>query len=208
MRLEIPTPAGAAVAEIDRPRTSPIAWLVLTHGAGGGVDTPDVSAVRAAALKAGIVVVRLTQPYRVAGRSTPSAPAKQDEAWLAAIAVLRRRKLLAGLPLVTGGRSNGARVACRTAVAAGAVAVVAMAFPVHPPGRPELSRLAELDEAGVPVLVIQGDRDPFGMPPPKRGRRMHVINGADHSLKRELPAIGSAVASFVTSQAARAAAAS
>lgn len=208
MRVEIPTPAGAAVAEIDRPRTPPIAWLVLTHGAGGGVDTADVSAVRAAALKAGIVVVRLTQPYRVAGRSTPSAPAKQDEAWLAAIAVLRRRKLLAGLPLVTGGRSNGARVACRTAAAAGAVAVVAMAFPVHPPGRPELSRLAELDEAGVPVLVIQGDRDPFGMPPPRRGRRMHVINGADHSLKRELPAIGSAVARFVTSQAARAAAAS
>jgi predicted alpha/beta-hydrolase family hydrolase len=209
MRVEIATPSGAAVAEIDRPRTSPpVAWLVLTHGAGGGVDSADVSAVRSAALKAGIAVVRLTQPYRVAGRSSPSAPAKQDEAWLAAIAALRRRKLLAPLPLVTGGRSNGARVACRTAVASGAVAVVALAFPMHPPGRPELSRLAELDDAGVPVLVIQGDRDPFGLPPPKRGRELHVINGAGHSLNRELPAIAAAVTRFVTSQAARTASAS
>ena len=204
MRVEIATPSGAAVAEIDRPRTPPVAWLVLTHGAGGGVDSADVSAVRTAALKAGIVVVRLTQPYRVAGRSSPTAPAKQDEAWLAAIAALRRRKMLAGLPLVTGGRSNGARVACRTAVASGAVGVVALAFPLHPPGRPELSRLDELDGAGVPVLVVQGDRDPFGMPPPALGRELRVINGATHSLKRELPAIAAAVTSFVTSVAARA----
>jgi uncharacterized protein len=208
MRIEISTPSGAAVAEIDRPRASPIAWLVLTHGAGGGVDSADVSAVRSAALKAGIVVVRLTQPYRVAGRSSPSAPAKQDEAWVAAIVALRRRKMLAGLPLVTGGRSNGARVACRTAVASGAVGVVALAFPVHPPGRSELSRLNELDETGVPVLVIQGDRDPFGMPPPALGRELRVINGADHSLRRELPAIAAAVTRFVTSQAARAGTAS
>jgi predicted alpha/beta-hydrolase family hydrolase len=208
MRVEIPTPSGAAVAQIDRPRTPPIACLVLTHGAGGGVESADVSAVRAAALKVGITVVRLTQPYRVAGRSSPSAPAKQDEAWLAAIAALRKRKALAGLPLVTGGRSNGARVACRTAVASGAVGVVALAFPVHPPGKPELSRIAELDQAGVPVLVLQGDRDPFGMPPPKRGRELHVINGADHSLKRGLPAIAAAVTRFVTAQATRATAAS
>lgn len=204
MRAEIATPSGAAVAEIDRPRTPPTALLVLTHGAGGGVETADISAIRAAALKAGIAVVRLTQPYRVAGRSAPSTPAKQDEAWLAAIASLRRRKMLATLPLVVGGRSNGARVACRTAVASGAIGVVALAFPVHPPGRPELSRLSELDEAGVPVLVIQGDRDPFGLPPPRYGRQLHVINGADHALRRELPAIASAVTRFVTSVAARA----
>jgi hypothetical protein len=204
MRVEIGTPSGPAIAEIDRPSSPPVAWLVLTHGAGGGVESADISAVRSAALKAGIAVVRLTQPYRVAGRSSPSAPAKQDEAWLAAIAALRRRKMFAGLPLVAGGRSNGARVACRTAVASGAVGVVALAFPVHPPGRPELSRLPELDGAGTPVLVIQGDRDPFGMPPPKRGRQLHVINGADHSLKRELPAIAAAVTRFVTSVAARA----
>jgi len=204
MRVEIPTPSGAAVAEIDRPRTPAAALLVLTHGAGAGVDSADVSAVRGAALKAGIAVVRLTQPYRVAGRSAPPAATKQDEAWLAAIAALRRRKALAGLPMVTGGRSNGARVACRTAVASGAIGVVALAFPLHPPGRPELSRLAELDEAGVPVLIVQGDRDPFGMPPPALGRELRVINGATHSLKRELPAIGAAVTRFVTSVAARA----
>jgi predicted alpha/beta-hydrolase family hydrolase len=204
MRVEIATPSGAALAEIDRPRTPATACLVLTHGAGAGVDSADNSAVRAAALKAGIAVVRLTQPYRVAGRSAPNAPAKQDEAWLAAINALRKRKTLAALPFITGGRSNGARVACRTAVASGAVGVVALAFPVHPPGKPELSRIAELDEAGVPVLVVQGDRDPFGMPPPKRGRQLHVINGADHSLKRELPAIATAVTRFVTSVAARA----
>jgi predicted alpha/beta-hydrolase family hydrolase len=204
MRVEIATPSGPAVAEIDRPRTPATACLVLTHGAGAGVDSADISAVRAAALKAGIAVVRLTQPYRVAGRSTPPTPAKQDEAWLAAVAGLRRRKMLATLPLVTGGRPTGARVACRTAVRSGAIGVVALAFPVHPPGKPELSRLAELDQAGVPVLVVQGDRDPFGMPPPKRGRQLHVINGADHSLKRELPAIAAAVSRFVTSVAARA----
>ena len=204
MRVEIPTPSGAAVAEIDRPRTPAAALLVLTHGAGAGVDSADVSAVRGAALKAGIAVVRLTQPYRVAGRSAPPAATKQDEAWLAAIAALRKRKVLAGLPMVTGGRSNGARVACRTAVASGAIGVVALAFPLHPPGRPELSRLAELDEAGVPVLIVQGDRDPFGMPPPALGRELRVINGATHSLKRELPAIGAAVTRFVTSVAARA----
>lgn len=204
MRVEIATPSGPAVAEIDRPKGQPVALLVLTHGAGGGVDTADVSAIRTAALKVGIAVVRLTQPYRVAGRRSPSAPAKQDEAWLAAVAALRRRKPLAALPLVVGGRSNGARVACRTAQAAGAVAVVALAFPVHPPGKPELSRLAELDSAGVPVLVIQGDRDPFGMPPPAVGRELRVINGADHALRRELPAIAAAVTRFVTSVAARA----
>jgi len=197
MRAEIRTPAGPAMAEIDRPREPARALLVLTHGAGGGVESTDLVAIRGAAVKSGIAVVRLTQPYRVAGRSSPAAPAKQDEAWLAAIAALRRRKALAGLPLVVGGRSNGARVACRTAVASGAAAVVALAFPVHPPGRPENSRLPELDGAGVPVLVVQGDRDPFGMPPPGSDREVVVIEGADHSLKREVPRIAQAVVAFV-----------
>ena len=197
MRAEIRTPAGPAVAEIDRPREPARALLVLTHGAGGGVESSDLVAIRGAAVKSGIAVVRLIQPYRVAGRSSPAAPAKQDEAWLAAIAALRRRKALAGLPLVVGGRSNGARVACRTAVASGAAAVVALAFPVHPPGRPENSRLPELDGAGVPVLVVQGDRDPFGMPPPGPDREVVVIEGADHSLKREVPRVAQAVVAFV-----------
>jgi predicted alpha/beta-hydrolase family hydrolase len=204
MHLEISTPAGSALLDVDRPSGPARALLVLTHGAGGGVDSVDVTAVRTGALKAGIAVARLTQPYRVAGRRSPAAPDKQDEAWLAAIAGLRRRKQLADLPLVTGGRSNGARVACRTAVASGAVGVVALAFPLHPPGRPELSRIAELDAAGVPVLVVQGDRDPFGMPPSAADREVLVITGADHSLKRGLPEIAAAVTGFVTSVAARA----
>jgi uncharacterized protein len=197
MRIEIATPSGPALADVDRPRGTPRALLVLTHGAGGGVDTADISAVRGAALKAGIAVVLLTQPYRVSGRSSPSAPTKQDEAWLAAIATLRRRRGLGVLPLIVGGRSNGARVACRTAVASGAVGVVALAFPLHPPGRPELSRLAELEGAGVPTLVVQGDRDPFGMPPPGRGREIVVIAGAGHSLNRELATVSTVVTQFV-----------
>ncbi len=204
MKIEIATPSGPALAEIDRPRDAARALLVLTHGAGGGVASADIDAVRGAALKSDIAVVRLTQPYRVAGRTSPAAPAKQDEAWLAAVATLRRRRALAALPLVVGGRSNGARVACRTAVASDAVAVVALAFPLHPPGRPELTRIAELDGAGVPVLVVQGGRDPFGMPPPGPNREIVVIPGADHSLKRELGRVADVVTGFVTSVAGRA----
>lgn len=204
MRIDIATPAGPARADIDRPRAGASALLVLTHGAGGGVETADVSAVRGAALKAGIAVARITQAYRVAGRSSPPAGPKQDESWLAAVAAIRRRRGLSELPLIVGGRSNGARVACRTALQSGAVAVVALAFPVHPPGKPELSRLAELDGAGVPVLVVQGDRDPFGMPPPAQSRELLVIPGAGHSLNRDLATIAGAVADFVTSVAHRA----
>lgn len=204
MEVTIPTLGGPAKAEIDRPRAAAGALLVLTHGAGGGVGSADLSAVRTAAVKSGIAVALLTQPYVVAGRRSPPVPEKQDQLWLAALAALRRRRALAGLPLVIGGRSNGARVACRTAAAAGAMAVVALAFPVHPPGKPEASRLTELDAAGVPVLVVQGDRDPFGMPPAGADRTIVVIEGADHSLKRGLPTVASEVVRFVTSVAARA----
>jgi predicted alpha/beta-hydrolase family hydrolase len=197
MRAEIRTPLGPAIVDIDRPREPATALLVLTHGAGGGIESTDLVAIRGAALKAGIAVVRVLQPYRVAGRSSPAAPARQDEAWLAVMAALRRRRTLAALPLVVGGRSNGARVACRTALESKAVGVVALAFPVHPPGRPENTRLPELDGAGVPVLVVQGDRDPFGMPPEGPDRELVVIAGADHSLKRELPRIAETVVKFV-----------
>ena len=204
MAADIPTFAGPATADIHRPRSAPNGLLVLTHGAGGGVDTPDLFAVRAAALKAGFAVVGLTQPYVVAGRRSPPAPEKQDEIWLAALGAVRRRRGFASLPLIVGGRSNGARVACRTALASGAVGAVALAFPVHPPGKPEASRLAELDGAGVPVLVVQGDRDPFGMPPPGPGREIVVIEGADHSLKRGLSTAADKVTRFVTSVASSA----
>lgn len=197
MRVDVPTPGGPALVDLDRPRRAASALLVLTHGAGGGVETPDLNAIRGAAVKAGIAVARVTQPYRVAGRRSPAAPAKQDEAWLAIIAALRRRRGFGAIPLVVGGRSNGARVACRTALMSGADAVVALAFPLHPPGRPEASRLDELAGAGVPTLVVQGDRDPFGMPPPGVGREIVVIPGADHGLKRDVATVASVVVAFV-----------
>ncbi|HEU5265057.1 MAG TPA: alpha/beta family hydrolase [Jatrophihabitans sp.] len=204
MRFEIATPSGPARVVLDRPAGPPAALLVLTHGAGGGVDTADVRAVCTAARVAGIVTAAVTQPYRVAGRSSPPAPGRQDDAWLAAIAGIRRRRGLSTLPLFVGGRSNGARVACRTALASGAAGVVALAFPVHPPGRPDNSRLPELDAAGVPVLVVQGDRDPFGMPAPGPDREIVVVPGADHALRRDVAAIADAVVAFVTSQIAHA----
>jgi predicted alpha/beta-hydrolase family hydrolase len=199
MRVEVSTPSGPALVDLDRPRGTPRALLVLTHGAGGAVETADLVAIRGVALKAGIAVARITQPYRVAGRRSPAAPATQDAAWLAVVTAIRRRRGFGAVPLIVGGRSNGARVACRTAVASGATGVVARAFPLHPPGRPEATRLAELDGAGVPVVVVQGDRDPFGMPPPGEGREIVVIPGADHSLKRDPAGVAAAVLAAVTS---------
>jgi hypothetical protein len=201
VQLEFATPGGPAQILLDRPR-SPIALLVLTHGASGGVGTRDVLAVRDAALAASIAVALVTQPFRVAGRRTPPAPGPQDAAWTAAISALRRRRGLAGLPLVVGGRSNGARVACRTATALHAAGVVALAFPLHPPGRPDRSRLPELELPAVPVLVVQGDRDPFGLPPDGPGRTVHIVAGADHALRRDLPQLANTVVGFVTSTVA------
>jgi predicted alpha/beta-hydrolase family hydrolase len=194
MRLEI----ADGWVDLDRPK-DPAALLLLTHGAGGGVGTRDLLAVRDAALGAGIAVGLVTQPFRVAGRRTPPQPTVQDEAWRTLVCKLRNRRGLARLPLIVGGRSNGARVACRTADELGAEAVVALAFPVHPPGRPESSRLGELDSVRTPVLVVQGDRDPFGMPPRRRGRTLVVVEGGDHNLRTHLDATAKAVVSFVTS---------
>ena len=140
---------------------------MLGHGAGGGIAARDLQAVTAAARELGFAVALVEQPYVVAGRRS-AAPAHQlDAAWLAVVEHLRAGEL-AGLPLVTGGRSSGARVACRTAAAAGAAGVLCLAFPEHPPGKPEKSRLDELDGVEVPVLVIQGQADPFGLPPGRR----------------------------------------
>lgn len=201
--LEIATAAGPARAELRRPHGAR-ALIVLTHGAGAGVGTADLIAVRDAAVAGGFAVALITQPYRAAGRRTPPKPVAQDVAWLQIVAALRKRSGLRALPLVVGGRSNGARVACRTAAAGGAVGVAALAFPLHPPGKPENSRLDELAGAGVPVLVVQGDRDPFGMPPRGRNRKVVVVAGADHGLKKDPDAVGAAVITFVTSLLARA----
>lgn len=178
----VATPAGAArVAVAAAPRAR--ATLVLGHGAGGGIEAPDLVALADALPVTGISVLRVEQPWRVAGRRVAPLPATLDLAWLAALAELS----LPG-PVFVGGRSAGARVACRTARQVGALGVVALAFPLHPPGHPERSRLAELESAGVPTLVLQGERDPFGGPeafPRKRSSPYDVraVPGADHSFR-------------------------
>jgi predicted alpha/beta-hydrolase family hydrolase len=195
--VEIQTAAGPGLADVDdMPR--PAFLLVMTHGAGGGVNTADVRATRTVALELGGAVALVTQPYRVRGARAPGSAERQDAAWLELIAALRAR--YGRIPLVQGGRSNGARVACRTAQAAGAAAVVALAFPLHPPGksgRPEYSRAGELRQAGVPVLVVNGDRDPFGVPAVTDVARLVVLNGETHSLARRPDAIAVAVTSWL-----------
>jgi len=170
---------------------------VLGHGAGGGVTAPDLVAAKEAANSAGLTVALVEQPYRVAGRRSP-APARQlDAAWTAVLVQLREDTLL-GLPIIAGGRSAGARVACRTAAEVDAVAVLCLAFPLHPPGKgddPTKSRLAELDAVQVPTLVVQGESDPFGMPPDGPGRTVVRVPG-NHSL-RDSGAVGAAVTAWL-----------
>ena len=170
---------------------------MLGHGAGGGVAAPDLLAATEAANSVGFSVALVEQPYRVAGRRSP-APARQlDEAWLAVVEQLRET-VVGQLPLVCGGRSAGARVACRTAEATHAAGVLCLAFPLHPPGRgddPAKSRLPELAAVRVPVLVVQGESDPFGMPPRGRGRKVVRVPG-DHSLRRTGP-VKNAVAAWL-----------
>jgi len=192
--LEVESPSGRARVYLhaaERPR----AGLVLGHGAGGGVEAPDLVAVREVALAEGVSVGLVEQPYRVAGRRSPAAAGQLDAAWLAVVSRLRKRELR-GLPLLVGGRSLGARVACRTAGLTDAVAVVCLAFPLRPPRRsgstPRPSRLAELDRVAVPTLVVQGTRDQFGIPPANRQRTVVEVPG-DHSLRRDLPAVAAAV---------------
>ncbi|GIJ78252.1 hypothetical protein SAMN05443287_103236 [Micromonospora phaseoli] len=176
----IETPRGPARVDLVSPADPARALLVLGHGAGGDVDAPDLLTLRDAALTAAVAVARVTQPYRVAGRRAPAPAGHLDEAWTAVLAVLRGR--CPGVPLVVGGRSSGARVACRTAAAVGAAGVLALAFPLHPPGRPERSRAGELC-TGLPTLVVNGDRDPFGVPEPGPGVRVVVRPGERHDLR-------------------------
>jgi len=169
---------------------------VLGHGAGGGVEARDLVAVAEVAQAEAVSVALVEQPYRVAGRRSPAPPGQLDAAWTAVIEHLRGAEL-EGLPLIVGGRSLGARVACRTAAATQAIAVLCLAFPVHPPGRPEKSRLEELDAVTLPTLVVQGDSDPFGMPPPAANREVVRVPG-DHGLKKDLDAVASAVAAWLS----------
>jgi len=190
--IEIETPGGPARAHL-RPADSPRGALVLGHGAGGGVTARDLTAAADVAASVGLTVALVEQPYRVAGRRSPPPAPRLDEAWTAVAARLRSGEL-AGLPLVVGGRSSGARVACRTSSATGAIGVLCLAFPLRPPRRSGTSpdRLPELDAVQVPVLVVQGERDPFGVPPAGRRRTVVVVPG-DHSLRSRLADAKSAV---------------
>jgi predicted alpha/beta-hydrolase family hydrolase len=176
----VATPSGEARLVADEPTATPRCVLVLGHGAGGGIEARDLVALAAALPARGVAVVRVEQPWRAAGRRVASPPATLDRAWFAAVPEAVRR-LGHDVPLVVGGRSAGARVACRTATALGAVGVVALAFPLHPPGRPERSRADELLGAGVPTLVVQGERDAFGSPDQlPAGPTVVAVPAADH----------------------------
>jgi uncharacterized protein len=178
----VDTPVGEARLVADEPAGTPRSVLVLGHGAGGGIEARDLLALARALPARGVAVVRMEQPWRLAGRRVATPPPQLDRAWLAAVPEAVRG--FAGAPLVLGGRSAGARVACRTATALGAAGVVALAFPLHPPGRPERSRADELLGAGVPALVVQGDRDSFGGPDQlPKGPTVVAIPGADHGFR-------------------------
>jgi uncharacterized protein len=175
----VPTPHGDARLVRDRSR-HPIATLLLGHGAGGGVESPDLAALAATLPSQGVSVIRLEQPWRVAGKRIAPRPQVLDACFVAAANALRVRS-----PLVVGGRSAGARSAARTARELGASGFLALAFPLHPPGKPERSRLEELEAVEVPTLVIQGERDAFGRPEefPPDHHELTVVPGGDHAFK-------------------------
>jgi predicted alpha/beta-hydrolase family hydrolase len=197
--VEIDTPHGPARAHL-HPVSEPRGALILGHGAGGGVEARDLVAVSEVAQEERFSVALVEQPYRVAGRRS-QAPAKQlDAAWVAVVEHLRKGEL-GGLPMVVGGRSAGARVACRTAGRTGAVAVLCLAFPLHAPGRATpaatTAREEELNAVEVPVLIVQGASDPFGMPAAAPGREVVTVPG-NHSLTKDLAAVRAATRSWLT----------
>jgi predicted alpha/beta-hydrolase family hydrolase len=208
VQIELPTslgPARITVAAAADPR----AVLWLGHGAGGGIGSADLVALAAGLPGRGITVVRHEQPWRVAGGRVAARPPLLDTGWLDSFP--RVAEVAAGLPVVTGGRSAGARVACRTAEAVGAVGVVCLGFPLHPPGRPAVSRLDELLTPAVPVLVLQGERDAFGTAADverevagRRQIRVVPVPGADHGMRilKASPITASSVADLVVARTA------
>jgi uncharacterized protein len=188
------TPHGDARVHL-HPAAEPRGALVLGHGAGGGVEAPDLIAATAAAGSQGFSVALVEQPYRVAGKRSSPAAKQLDPAWITVVEDLRANEF-EGVPLIAGGRSAGARVACRTAEATGAAAVLCLAFPLQPPARagkePSPSRQPELDAVKVPMLVVQGERDRFGMPAPGPNREVVQVQG-DHSLRGDREAIVAAI---------------
>jgi predicted alpha/beta-hydrolase family hydrolase len=197
------TPLGPARTHTTDPAGDLRGTLVLGHGAGGGVESADLLAVTTAASADGWRVVRVEQPWRVAGKRIAPAPARLDEAWRTVLDGLRADGRLTG-PLVLGGRSAGARVACRTAAEQEAAGVLALAFPLHPPGKPEKSRAAELTAVPMPLVVVQGETDAFGSPADvaavlsgQAGASVYAVPG-DHSLKRNLDVVAAAALSWLT----------
>lgn len=197
--LEIDTPQGPARVRLHT-ADEPVGALVLGHGAAGGVSTPDLVAVTAVARSEGISVALVEQPYRVAGRRAPPRAPKLDEAWTAVVEHLTEGDL-SGLPLIVGGRSAGARVACRTVPDTGAVGVLCLAFPLHAPGSSPTNaaktRQPELDAVQVPTLVVQGERDPFGMPADGPTRSVVTVPG-NHSLTTDVEAVADAVRDWLS----------
>jgi predicted alpha/beta-hydrolase family hydrolase len=196
-KLAVDTPHGRASVHL-HPTDQPRAAVVLGHGAAGGVTSGDLVAVTGVARSEGFDVALVEQPYRVAGRRAPAPVRQLDAVWTAVVDHLLEGELR-GLPLVAGGRSMGARVACRTAEATGAVGVLCLAFPLQPPrrsGAAAPSRLPELDAVSVPTLVVQGARDPFGIPPAGARRTVVEVPG-DHSLRTDLEAVGAAVRTWL-----------
>jgi predicted alpha/beta-hydrolase family hydrolase len=197
---EVPTALGPARVHRAEPAGPVVGTLVLGHGAGGGVDSADLSAVAVAAAGAGWRTLLVEQPWKVAGKRIAPAPARLDEGWTAVLQALRDEWLTG--PLVLGGRSAGARVACRTASAQGAAGVLGLAFPLHPPGKPEKSRAAELHLVDVPLLVVQGETDAFGRPAEVEtaltghAGAVRAVPG-DHALKKDPGAVAAAVTDWL-----------
>ena len=216
-QLTVPTSQGPALVDWTAPAARPAAFvLALTHGAGGRPGSPDLLAARDAAVGQGGGVALITQPYRVRGARAPGNAERQDEAWIELMTWLRSPSGPAAYPgspapppLIVGGRSNGARVACRTAVMVGARGVLALAFPLQPPARrikgssevvfpPDRSpELQEAIRGGEHVLVLSGDRDPFGIPAASELIQVVVLNGETHSLSKKPAAVAAAIAKWL-----------
>jgi uncharacterized protein len=189
--LEIDTPHGPGRVHLHPSQAEPVGALILGHGAGGGVGARDLVCVTDVAVSLGLSTALVEQPYKVAGRRSPAPAAQLDTAWRAVITALAGGEL-DGLALIAGGRSSGARVACRTAADTEAAGVICLAFPLHPPGRPEKTRQPELDAVRVPTLVVQGRSDPFGLPARGRNRTIATVRG-NHSLASDLDGVAAAV---------------
>ena len=197
--IDLETPHGPARAHLHEAKDAG-ALMALGHGAGGGVGAKDLVTATEVAVGHGVSVALIEQPYLVAGKRSQPAASTIDTAWIAAIEGLRDGPF-PELPLIVGGRSAGARVACRTAATTGAIAVLCLAFPLQPPQRraakgPSPSRSDELDGVEVPVLVVQGRNDRFGMPAAGPNREVVEVAG-DHALRSDLDAVGEAVGAWL-----------